>query len=289
MQRVDTVLTRAEWSALAHAHRQRAEQWTKPHIARRARQQKHPVDDFLFEYYDLSPGRLARWHPGLGVGLADAPEYAALSGYIEHDGVVTVDPSRIERRRRGLQWTRDMLALTAERPLHRGCFGLHEWAMVYRDRDVRHPQLRLRLGDEGTDQVVESHRLSCTHVDAFRFFTAQAMPLNDRHLSRADQVGAEQPGCLHANMDLYKSAYRLMPFTDSAILLDAFELARDIRRVDMRASPYDVREFDLTPIAIETAEGKAEYLSHQERFAELAAPLRHRLIALHDQVLTAAR
>ena len=181
--------------------------------------------------------------------------------------------------------TRDLLARTATRPLHRGCFGLHEWAMVYRDRDVRHPQLTLRLGAEGTDHVVESHRISCTHVDAFRFFTDAARPLNDRPLGRPDPRGAEQPGCLHATMDLYKAAYRLLPFVDASIVLDTFELALDVRRVDMRASPYDVRPLGLAPIAIETAAGKAEYLAHQESFADRAAPLRRRLVELHDAVL----
>lgn len=284
-----TVLSRSEWLPLADAHRARAEQWTRPMLARRDRREKHPIEDFLFEYYDLGPGRLERWHPGLGVGLADAPEYAERGGYVsdatDQGNVVTVDPSRVERRRVGLQWTRELLARTAGRPMHRGCFGLHEWAMVYRDDAVRHPQLDLRLGPAGTDRVVESHRLSCTHVDAFRFFTDPAVPRNERPLARADQLGAEQPGCLHVSMDLYKYAYRLLPFVDAGIVLDTFELALDVRRVDMRASPYDVRPLGLDPIAIETAEGKAEYLSHQERFAERAAPLRRRLIDLHDQVL----
>jgi hypothetical protein len=54
---------------------------------------------------------------------------------------------------------------TADRPAQLGCFGLHEWVMVYRSGpdDVRHG----------------------------------AWPL---HL--------EQPGCLHATMDLYMSRAR---------------------------------------------------------------------------------
>jgi len=282
---IHTVLSRDAWSERAEAHRHRAEQWIQPHLARRARGEKHPVDDFLWEYYDLTPGRLARWHPGLGVALADAPEYAALGAYVVHDDLVWVDPARVDRRRPGLEWTRELLIRTAARSTHRGCLGLHEWAMVYRDRDLRHPQLDLRLGSEGTDQVVESHRLSCTHVDAFRFFTEAAMPRNDRPLGRPDQLAAEQPGCLHATMDLYKAAYRLLPFVEATVVLDAFELALDVRRVDMRASPYDVRPLGLDPIAIETADGKAEYLAHQDRFTRRAAPVRQRLIDLHDEVL----
>ncbi|RLV51354.1 3-methyladenine DNA glycosylase, partial [Aeromicrobium phragmitis] len=44
-------------------------------MERRERGESHPVHDFLFEYYNLSPGALERWHPGLDVALADAPEY----------------------------------------------------------------------------------------------------------------------------------------------------------------------------------------------------------------------
>ena len=39
------------------------------------------------------------------------------------------------------------------------------------------------------------------------------------------------------------------------------------------------------PKTAATADGKAEYLAHQERFADRAGPLRQRLIDLHDQVL----
>ena len=46
-----------------------------------------------------------------------------------------------------------LLAATASRPAFTGCFGLHEWAMVYRQQETRH-DWPLRLGPEGTDAVV---------------------------------------------------------------------------------------------------------------------------------------
>src|SRR5699024_9447591 len=82
-------------------------------------------------------------------------------------------------------------------------------------------------------------------------------PLNAEELTRATQVQREQPGCLHAGMDLYKWAGKLGPLIPGDLLLDTFELARDIREVDMQASPYDVSEYvgadgaPLVPIAIE--------------------------------------
>ena len=34
------------------------------------------MQDFLFDYYWLSPGKLKTWHPGVGVALEDAGELA---------------------------------------------------------------------------------------------------------------------------------------------------------------------------------------------------------------------
>jgi len=279
------VLSRAEWEPLAEAHRERARLHTGPHLERRLRGEKHPVHDFLFEYYNLSPGQLERWHPGLGFGLLDAPEYEALGAYVSVDGVVTVDESRLEKRLNGLRWTRELLSRTASRAPRTGCFGLHEWAMVYRDADDRRHPAPLRLGAAGTDEVVESHKLVCTHVDAFRFFTDPARPLNIEELGREHQLDREQPGCLHATMDLYRIAFRLLPFVEATIVLDAFELALAVREVDMMASPYDLSDLGYSPIQIETPEGKAEYVRRQRGFTEAAAPLRARLLDLVETLL----
>jgi len=59
---------------------------------------------------------------------------------------------------------------------------------------------------------------------------------------------------------------------------DCFALARDIRALDMRASPYDLADLGYPPIRIETPAGRAEYTAAQRRFAERAAPLRQRLL-----------
>ncbi len=278
---LSSVLEPDVWRPRAAAHRQRARTWTVPHLARREQGTPDPVVDFLFEYYNLSPARLERWHPGLGVGLVDAPEHAALGAYVTEDGVTTADPDRLAGRLPGLRWTRRLLAATLGRAPRWGCFGLHEWAMVYRADEVRH-DLPLRLGREGTDAVVEAHPLACTHVDAYRFFTPDAAPLNALRLGREHQLEQEQPGCLHATMDLYRIAFRLLPFVESTVVLDAFELALDVRTVDVRASPYDVTPLGLVPVEVETPTGRAEYVRLQRTFTERAQPLRRRLLDLVD-------
>ena len=278
-------LTFAEWTSYATDHRDRVDALLAGHLERRQRREAHPVEDFLFTYYPTRPNQLRVWHPGPGIRLLEASEYDGRRGYSYSDGAAVLDPAEVERRRDSIAWIRRLLASTLDRPAQFGCFGLHEWAMVYRTSDVRHEKWPLRLGTAGTDQVVESHKISCSHFDAFRFFTSSARPLNVLQPSRESQPLLEQGGCLHANMDLYKWASKLMPFTPSGLLLECFELARDIRTLDMRASPYDLVALGYAPVRIETAEGKAEYTAAQRSFAERARPLRQQLVALCDVLL----
>lgn len=261
------VLDRDAQARRAAAHRERLLPYVAPHLARREARVAHPVHDFMFTYYSQRPAHLLRWHPG-----------EAAAG----------------ERRLLVQTLLRLLRATAARPANLGCFGMHEWAMVYRAEEsegTRHPQ-PLRLGADATDAVVESHRVACSHFDAYRFFTPRALPLNALRPAADDRAEFEQPGCLHGNMDLYKHAFRLTPLICSDLVADAFELAWEIRITDMRAAPYDLSgvRFDptgeqWTPIRVETPEGKREYAAHQHRHAERAASIRARLIAECERLL----
>jgi hypothetical protein len=279
------VLAADVWPGLVAAHEARIETWTAPHRERRRRGETHPVLDFLFTYYSETPGRLRRWHPGVGVALAGDAPHAGWRWYVRHaDGAVRLDPAAyLAGRGDTVRFVRRLLAATAARPAFSGCFGLHEWAMVYRDRQTRHA-VPLRLGREGTDAVVEAHPIRCTHFDAFRFFTPEAVGLNRLQPTRESQPELEQPGCLHAGMDLYKWAYKLSPATPGDLVADCFELAVAIRELDMRASPYDLRAHGYEPVAIETPEGRATYVTAQRGFAERGADLRARLLQVCDAV-----
>jgi hypothetical protein len=191
------------------------------------------------------------------------------------------------RRREFLGWLRGLLAATAARPGQYACFGLHEWAMVYRQApdERRHMSQPLRLEPEALARVVETTPLRCTHFDAYRFFTPEARPLNRLALRRELAPEHEQPACVHANMDLYKWAYKLAPWTPGELMADCFALARELRELDMRASPYDLRALGYAPIAIETSEGRAEYETRQRELAAAARPLRARLLALCEELL----
>ncbi len=270
----------AEWSARREAHEARVREWTDPHLARAARREAHPVLDFLFTYYDHSPGALLRWHPGAGVVLGGDPPHLAWTGYVGVPGGARADLDLTGRRGRLVRDTAALLRATAARRPAFGCHGLHEWAMVYRSTpdEVRHSSWPLRLAPEELDAVVEAAPLRCTHFDAFRFFTEPARPRNALALTRAGMPELEQGGCLHTNMDLYKHAYRLAPLVGSELVADCFAFAREIREFDMRASPYDLSELGYEPVRIESDQGRAAYVSGQREYAARAATLRGRLL-----------
>lgn len=268
------------WQDHAEDHRRRADHLLAPHVRRRRAGEPHPVFDFLFTYYSLRPRQLRVWHPGWGVTLdgPDADRYLQRAGYVRTDGGVTVGQEYLAARLPTVTFIAELLGATASRPPRFNCFGMHEWAMVYRAPSVRHHRVPLRLGAAGTDTVVESMPLRCSHFDAFRFFTGPAAERNAQPLTRESQVGAEQPGCVHAGMDLYKWAFKLGPLIESGLVLDCLELAADARVLDMRASPYDLSAFGFGPIAVETPGGRREYVRAQEEIADRAAPLRARLL-----------
>ncbi|MFE4835045.1 3-methyladenine DNA glycosylase [Arthrobacter sp. NPDC056691] len=291
------VLSPGGWREREAAHVHRVRRYADPYLARRSAGRKHPVEDFLFTYYTQKPGQLLRWHPGDGAVLAgteaaarkDWKYYKALdgaglatAGLPAGSTAVAFDREAfLAERRDALVFARIILAGTAARPAQFGCFGLHEWAMVYRQEkfELRHEYLKLRLGGTGTDKVVEDNRIRCSHFDAFRFYTPDAVPLNELSPSRENQRTMEQPGCLHANMDLYKWAYKLSPALPSELVMDCFELSWRVRAMDMQASPYDLTDWGYPAIPIETPDGKAAYVEQQRAFSAEAQELRSRLLA----------
>lgn len=283
-------MVETDWPERAAAHRARVDAFTAAHRTHAAGAEGHPVWDFLFTYYSLRPRRLRVWHPGFGAVLSGpgAETYLSRAGYVTTPDGVTVSEQYLQTRLPTVRFIAGLLQATASRPARFGCFGLHEWAMVYRAGAVRHATVPLRLGPAGTDAVVESMPLRCSHFDAFRFFTAPASRRNESHLTRAGQIDSEQPGCLHATMDLYKWCYKLGPLVNSELLMDCLELAAAARELDMRASPYDLAEYGFEPVAVEEPAGRAEYVRRQGLITERAAPMRAALLTRCQRLLAAS-
>lgn len=199
------------------------------------RDRSHPVYNFLFTYYHFSPKVLFQYSPGVGNSFRVTDEMRC-AGLVPERGLrlieedvyavcpaeVTVVPPQLA----ALQNTLRILRNVQNRRPVLSCFGLHEWAMLYRlpDTSIRKQSLPLRVSQNELESVVESHHLRCTHFDAFRFFTGEAKirnaiqaPQGDtngkktkdncssgKHMTRASQADLEQPGCIHTHMDLFK-------------------------------------------------------------------------------------
>ena len=278
------------WQQSSEDHRQEVAQITAPMRARKSRGAKHPVYDFLHTYYSFPLGRLERWHPGVGVSLEVDQNIELSEKYYHHqNGVAWIDPEKLtDKGRERIQWIHRLITLTQSRPPNLACHGLHEWAMVYSGSDVRHRESApLRLPQEEIDALVSTRPLCCSHFDAFRFFAPDAAPMNRLAPTLLTREKNEQPGCIHANMDLYKWAYKSSPWISSDLLRETLFFAIDARIIDMRASPYDLAEYGYSPIPIETPEGRRQYESAQSDLYRRGLKLRQKLIDALTLVLEA--
>jgi hypothetical protein len=274
------VLPLADWSASRSRHESVVRPFVEDWLHRSARGIPHPVRDFLFEYYSFRPSHLLRWSPGVDVHLETATATQLdWKQFEDHpSGAYLPSGTMPEVRCEYLRWATKYLENVVHREPLFGCLGLHEWAMVYRAKEVRHSHVALRLSEKAIAEVVEEQGLRCTHYDAYRFFTPEAVPLNRIPLTRTTTSEHDQPGCIHANMDLYKFAYKIAPYCKSDVLLAAFQLACAAREIDMRASPYDLSKYGYSPIFIETRSGREEYIREQRQIAARAMPIRMSLL-----------
>lgn len=268
------------WRQRAEAHLAALSPLTSAFRKRRASGDLHPVHDFLFTYYPYRAGRLEQWHPALGERLAleggPIPVHFSQKYYRQRQDEVALEPSILRAKdRERYAFSHRLLSLTASRPANFGCYGLHEWAMVYRSENPRHRERApLRLPDRELAEFVESQTLACSHFDATRFFTPAATPRNRLQPTLETREDFEQPGCIHANMDLYKWAFKAMPWIGSDLLLRTFFLALELRELDMRASPYDLSAYGYEAIPIETPAGRESYSQLQHILSNKAALLR---------------
>lgn len=279
-----------KWNAEKKVHETRVDELLNEYLEARSRHEKNPVIDFLFEYYAFRPANLRKWSPGIGplLSFSDLDELPEISELNIENNVAYIDHKLFpEKRRSSLKWMIGMLKNTQSSRPSFGCFGMHEWAMVYRSENPRHNQLPMRMEPDELAEFVESRPLLCTHFDAFRFFTEPAKPMNRFELSRQTFHETEQPGCIHSNMDLYKWAFKMYPWMSSSLILEAFELALEARFIDMQASPYDLREQGLEPIKIETDSGRKEYKQKQEIIFQKGVPIRKKIIDKMEEILSA--
>lgn len=285
------VLSRGDWELRRAEHLAKIQSWADERVYRANHHQPHPVYDFLFTYYSFRPVHLKRWSPGADVVLQDAStdELDWPQDFVKSsEGWVIPSSSFPAHRRDYLRWAIRYLTATQSRPPAYHCFGLHEWAMVYKSETLRYEEIPLRLTPQEIAGVVESSGLRCTHYDAFRFFTPAAVPLNRSLLQRQTTSDFDQRGCVHVTMDLYRFANKIAPWCPGELVADTFLLAVDARTIDMRASPYDLQAFGFAPLEVETPSGREQYVQEQRRLAERAVPLRERLLDVYFRLAEAS-
>ncbi len=277
------VFTREQWQQRSLAHYDRVYAFAQEARKRAARREKHPIYDFLTKYYPFSLGKFEKWHPGYGVTLegGDSERFVEPRYTFTSSGACTLNPLALtDKERVRYQFILNLLEQTQQQSPVYSCFGLHEWAMVYSGAEVRHRESApFRLPQQEIDSIVESRSLVCTHFDAFRFFAPKAQTMNKHILNLDDREAFEQPACIHANMDLYKWSFKLYPWIGSDFIWRCFQLALTAREIDMRASPYDLSEWEYEPICIETDEGRKVYLAAQKALETEGKCLREELIS----------
>lgn len=285
----------------------------------------HPIYNFLHTYYRYSAKNLRYYSPGIDV-VMEAKKETSSSGsnsnskrrkdlhisqldpkylHVLNDECCsyTLPPTATIEPTSPFGWitmsrNRDLLMNTDSRIPFFGCFGFHEWAMLYSGRNQgplsqplpsHQKEVPIRVTQEVIDDVVETMGLRCTHYDAYRFFHPSVQPLNSIHpLTRTNQIDHEQPGCVHTAMDLFKYAYQIYPFISSSLLRSCIHIALTARKLDMRASPYDTTNvlYCGPPICVETLEGRNQYQEEQKALALEAAIVREELIQGYNLVLS---
>lgn len=298
------ILDADQWWPLVTAHKHGASERTRSRETRMRRGQPDAMEDFLYEYYPVRPQRFAKWYPGVDddgpiklriphddpAALAWWEERAAQPWHEVNDDVVALSTDYFAHRSKGLEFQAKLQRSLLNRPASFGCLGWHEWAMVYKEDEAeRRHALPLRLGQEETDRIVEGATIRCTHLDAFQFFTPEARPLNAVTPTYETVEAMDQPGCIHASMDLLRVCVQFQPMIPGDLAIAAFDLALRARRVDMAASPYDATAIGIDPIKIETTDGKSEYIRRQQDLAGQARELRLTIAPLLETGMRLAR
>ena len=255
---------------------------------------EHPIYNFIHRYYSYSLKQIKLYSPGINIKLESSTK-DDLNVLLSPDNFDIIKNQycsktiSIKKKKKLLRNQEILLQTTLNTP-HFSCFGLHEWAMlaIGDGQESRHQSLPLRVSQETIDKIVKMKgSIRCTHYDAFRFFHPDVQDYNEISLSRNNQKDYEQGACVHATMDLFKYAYEIYPFISAELLRKCLSVSLKARHIDMRASPYDCSQIDGVddPIKIETAEGRKQYATEQEKLYQLSVPLRIQLLEVYETVL----
>jgi hypothetical protein len=137
---LSSTLSIEAWTSRAKKHDALIHPITDAFLKRRGLGQTHAVHDFLFTYYSCSPLKLKQWVPSFEeeLEMTDSirQDYSWLTDYwfSLNEGMLSLRKERIHKSARAqARFIADLCANISQRAPRFGCYGLHEWAMVYKE------------------------------------------------------------------------------------------------------------------------------------------------------------
>ena len=173
------------WAVSAMAHKLRVEKLLQGNLYK---DPNHPIYNFIFNYFFFKPSTLFQYSAGLDAILAldeSFQKFLNPKGLSKNSDGIFYDPNlhfRTQNQKESITFTLSLLQSVYGRAPSFCCFGLHEWAMLYRVNESGNmpskcsprQALPLRLSQDDIKKIVESNNIRCSHIDAFRFFTPLA-------------------------------------------------------------------------------------------------------------------
>lgn len=200
----DAILNREEWTKKVQEFSGRCQAMLRGQLYK---DPGHPIYNFILKYYfSMSPKCLTHYSPGANVLLKQvSPDVMiktlahkeSFGDPLSHvDGGYVLDLAKLKftaSKRRAMEHVVRLLRAIDRKPPLLHCFGLHEWAMVYRNDTTKtddqisslskFQSLPLRVSPEEIKRVLvpvegSASVLRCTHYDAIRFFTSDSVGIN---------------------------------------------------------------------------------------------------------------
>ena len=154
------------------------------------------------------------------------------------------------------------------------------WSTATAEGEVRHAACRCGWAQAGTAAVVEPHPVRCTHFDAYRFFTPPraAAQRAAAHPGRPSASWSSPAACTPPWTST-SGPTSSAPACPASWLPTASSSPREVRELDMRASPYDLAAPRL-PAGADRDAGGGRVRAGPARVRRPGAALRERLLAI---------
>lgn len=205
------------WKEAQAAHEARTDNLTRAHSERKARGEKHAVEDFMFSYYRLSVGKLREWHPGHGATLLGSDEelegYRSPTQYLRGpDGLTLNSAPLMEKRQSTVTYALNLLERTA-----RACLLTGDRSVA--DRGLETDEIAVGVSDEEL-------------LDAGFVAVVDAVPLrlgrHEQRVVRPSQRGEDRTQVWDADLEVGPSSKGRFQWSGDPVSADTLLLKHDV-------------------------------------------------------------